>query len=102
MWKLLYQLEVRHPCFYAKCLGLVGTRHHTDIVVRQHHYRLVLQVGSKDTLAGDVAVIAINNAVHHILLQGFMLHIATPHTSKSSSAVTRMGKYFLLAGFSSM
>ena len=63
---LLQHLEIGHACLDAQFLGFIRSCHHASIIVRQHHDGLVLQIRPKDTLARNVAVITIDDAVHNL------------------------------------
>ena len=53
-------LEPRLAHAYAQRLGLVRTRHHTAVVVRQHHQRHGFQVWAKQPFAGHIKVVAVH------------------------------------------
>ena len=62
--ELLCQLEVWCSGFYTHLFGFIWPCHHAAVIVRENNDRLVLQVWPKDTLAWNVTVIAVNDAVH--------------------------------------
>jgi hypothetical protein len=64
--KELAELKVGSAGFDAHLLGLVGTGDNTAVVVAEDHHGLAVEVGTEETLARDVAVIAINNGVHRV------------------------------------
>ena len=62
--ELLCQLEIGCSGLYAHLLGFIRPCHHAAVIVREHHYGLVLQVWPKDTFARYVAVVTVDDAVH--------------------------------------
>ena len=62
--KLLLQFEIRHAGLDAEGLGLVAAGNHAAVVVAEHNHGPPLQVRTEDTLTGDVAVVAVDYAVH--------------------------------------
>lgn len=125
--KLACELEERRAILYAHSLGLVASRHHASVVVRQHDTWLPVQIRTERPLATDVAVVDVNQShpfhkliVYHSnqsplpLREGvrewvcvvfgrvfFIENTTTPHIIKSSLSVTLNTGYFLLAGTSS-
>lgn len=67
LWEQLGQLIIGHPRLDAQFLRFVTTRNDTPIVVRKYNDGRVLQIRTKDALARNVAVIAVDDSVHPIL-----------------------------------
>ena len=64
--QLLCQLVIGHPGLDAEFLGFVAACHDASIVVAQHNHGFAIQVRAKDSFARDIAVVAVNDAVHGV------------------------------------
>ena len=62
--KLLCQLVIGRSGLDAQGFGFVRACDDAAVVVGQHDDGFVFQVGTKDALAGNVAVVAVDDAVH--------------------------------------
>lgn len=62
--KLLPELEKGCSRLHSQCLGLVAPGHHAAVVVGQYDHGFSLQVWTENPLTRDVAVVAVDDAVH--------------------------------------
>ena len=69
--ELLLQLEVREACLDAEFLGLVGAGDDAAVVVGEDDDGFAVEVGPEDPLAGHVAVVAVDDAVHRAISSSY-------------------------------
>jgi hypothetical protein len=58
--KEIFPLKGRSSHGQAKGLYLIGSGHHTTVVIGEDNYRLAFKVGLKNALAGDIEVVAVH------------------------------------------
>ena len=77
MGQLLAQLIVGCACLDAELLGLLAARHDAAVVVGEHDDGLAFQIGPEDTLATDVAVVAIADGIPlHVFLYLYVVIVS--------------------------
>jgi len=89
--ELAAELVVGRSGLDSQPLGLVAAGHDASVVVGKYNDGLSLEVGAEDALAGDVAVVAVDDGVVVHRLHRLMVQTTTPHTWNWSLACTVMG-----------
>ena len=54
----------RYAHLHTELLHLVAARDDTAVVAGQHHYGLVVQVGTEDPFTTDEEIVAVDEGVH--------------------------------------